>query len=213
MDLLELTKKELEKGFTKSELERLWLLPKNSLSAILNPYLSAKFSKKAKVRVEAYFETPEENRPKPTLKISKGRPKGSKNKGKMIVGIDPHKDGSTNTTVVTVSKKDEHTGEPVAIYHSRVDNTEQFDAEVEKIKEFYGSEVNKEETTKQENTESSEFDFSQDRFLIIENYTKYPLKERPKEKGAAIEWDKLKKEYDNKIRQAWAVYKEKGGSK
>ena len=78
MDLIELTKKELERGFTKSELERLWLLPKNSLSAVLNPDLPAKFSKKSEIRVREYFETPLESRPKPSLKISRGRPKNEK---------------------------------------------------------------------------------------------------------------------------------------
>lgn len=73
--------------------------------------------------------------------------------------------------------------------------------------------VNEDEVKEQRNTETSEFDFSGDIFLTIEKHTKYPSKERPKEKGEAIEWDKLKKEYDNKIRQAWAVYKEKGGDK
>lgn len=73
MDLIELTKKELERGFTKSELERLWFLPKNSLSAILNPDLKVDFSRKAKIRVMDYFKKDLKDRPEPSPKIQKGR--------------------------------------------------------------------------------------------------------------------------------------------
>ncbi len=71
MNLIELINQELGRGFTKSELERIWDLPKNSLSAILNPDNKAKLSKKAEVRVKTYFE--QENKPIPSPRIARGK--------------------------------------------------------------------------------------------------------------------------------------------
>ena len=101
MDLVELTKKELERGFTKSELERLWLLPKNSLSAILNPDLKSDFSKKAKIRVMDYFNKDLKDRPEPSPKIQKGR----KPKPETTVGVLKQAIGNMGKIPVSVPKK------------------------------------------------------------------------------------------------------------
>ena len=69
MNLIELINQELGRGFTKSELERIWDLPKNSLSAILNPDNKAKLSKKAEIRVKAFFDLNPADRPHPEPRI------------------------------------------------------------------------------------------------------------------------------------------------
>lgn len=71
MELNDLIKQELWRGFTKSELERIWDLPKNSLSAVLNVDNAAKLSKKGEVRVRAYFNSDPINRPDPSPRIAR----------------------------------------------------------------------------------------------------------------------------------------------
>jgi hypothetical protein len=78
MNLIELINQELGRGFTKSELERIWDLPKNSLSAILNPDNKAKLSKKAEIRVKTFFELAPADRPHPEPKIRRGKPVSEK---------------------------------------------------------------------------------------------------------------------------------------
>lgn len=72
-DINEKIKAELQRGFSKSELERIWDLPKNSLSAVLSDNVKVKkeLSKKGLLRVEAYFATDQINRPDPSLRIGK----------------------------------------------------------------------------------------------------------------------------------------------
>ena len=53
------------------------------------------------------------------------------------------------------------------------------------------------------------FDFGDDVFLNVEKYTKFPKNERPTNIGDRIDWDELKKVYDNAIREAWAIHKSK----
>jgi len=48
------------------------------------------------------------------------------------------------------------------------------------------------------------FDFGDDKFLIIEKYTKYPLKDKPQNKFEAVTWLKEKADSDAKIKIAWA---------
>lgn len=74
MGLIEQIKSELSRGFSKSELERIWDLPKNSLSAVLSDNVKVKkeLSKKGLLRVEAYFATDPINRPDPSPRIGKG---------------------------------------------------------------------------------------------------------------------------------------------
>lgn len=50
---------------------------------------------------------------------------------------------------------------------------------------------------------SSSFDFGDDKFLIIEKYTKYPLKDKPQNKFGAITWLKEKAAADAEIKAAW----------
>lgn len=101
MNLIELINQELGRGFTKSELERIWDLPKNSLSAVLNPENKATLSKKGEIRVKAYFDTDPINRPNPSPRIERvkktanDKPKEAKkedspppNNGKMPEGLD-----------------------------------------------------------------------------------------------------------------------------
>ncbi len=78
--MIDKIKLELARGFTKSELERIWELPKNSLSAILadNIKKPKKLSGKATIRLTEYFKQPIEKRPTPTDKIEKNKTKGKK---------------------------------------------------------------------------------------------------------------------------------------
>ena len=80
MQTLKQIENELERGFTKSELERILDLPKNSLSSILAG--RSKLSKKALIRVIVYFEKPLRERPEPSPKIARGRKPGTANKPK-----------------------------------------------------------------------------------------------------------------------------------
>jgi len=66
-------KAELQRGFSKSELERIWDLPKNSLSAVLSDNVKVKkeLSKKGLLRVEAYFALDPINRPDPSPRIGR----------------------------------------------------------------------------------------------------------------------------------------------
>jgi len=57
------------------------------------------------------------------------------------------------------------------------------------------------------NEDELEFDFRGEKFLDIEKHTKYPKKDRPTNKGEAITWDNLKKESDQRIKEAWAKRK------
>lgn len=50
------------------------------------------------------------------------------------------------------------------------------------------------------------FDFGDDKFLNVEKYTKFPLKERPTNLGERMEFDSLKKIFDNGIRDAWQIH-------
>ena len=48
------------------------------------------------------------------------------------------------------------------------------------------------------------FDFGDDKFLMLEKYTKYPLKDKPQNKFEAVTWLKEKADSDAKIKAAWA---------
>lgn len=78
--MIDKIKEELARGFTKSELERIWELPKNSLSAVLADNIKApkKLSAKATIRLTEYFNTPIESRPSPTDKIERKPKQGTK---------------------------------------------------------------------------------------------------------------------------------------
>lgn len=102
MELHKLIKQELERGFTKSELERIWELPKNCLSAVLNVESKVKLSKKAEVRVKAYFYADPITRPDPSPRIArKGNVVGVVSLPKDYVSFDNiavlNEDGSTTT--------------------------------------------------------------------------------------------------------------------
>ena len=50
-------------------------------------------------------------------------------------------------------------------------------------------------------------DFGQDKWFLIDNYTKFQPKERPEEKIARSAWDLQKKLADNEIRKQWKEQK------
>lgn len=96
MELHKLIKQELERGFTKSELERIWDLPKNCLSAVLNVESKVKLSKKAEVRVKAYFDGDPINRPDPSPRIAR--------KGKVVGAVSLPKDYVQFTEVAVLNE-------------------------------------------------------------------------------------------------------------
>lgn len=55
-------------------------------------------------------------------------------------------------------------------------------------------------------SESNEYDFSGKKFFVIEEYTKYPLRDIPKGFIQSQLFLKEKKESDNKIRVAWLEF-------
>lgn len=48
-----------------------------------------------------------------------------------------------------------------------------------------------------------QFDFGDDAYLVIEKYTKFPMKERPAQRVDRYKWDMEKEAYDLKIKEAW----------
>lgn len=52
------------------------------------------------------------------------------------------------------------------------------------------------------------FDFGDDKFLMIEKYTKYPLKDKPANKFEAATWLKEKTATDQEIKLAWEKRKQ-----
>jgi plasmid maintenance system antidote protein VapI len=172
MEILSEFKKEIERGFTKSELERILDLPKNSLSSILAERV--KLSKKALIRVTGYFEKPINERPKPSPKIVRGRKNGSGNKIKQV-DIKGFEMKTITIPKYEVKPQSEWGNEMNAVCFPAV-----------KL--------------------NSPFDFGDDVFLNIENYTKFPKKERPTTKGEQIDWDAMKKIFDDGIRKAWQIH-------
>jgi len=51
------------------------------------------------------------------------------------------------------------------------------------------------------------YDFGSEKYLVIEKYTKYPLKNKPISKFEQIKWLKEKEEADNEIKIAWREFK------
>ena len=56
--------------------------------------------------------------------------------------------------------------------------------------------------------ENEMVDFSGEKYLHIEKYTKFKSSDRPNSLIERISWDRRKKESDDKIRLAWEKYKE-----
>lgn len=52
-----------------------------------------------------------------------------------------------------------------------------------------------------------DIDFSNDRYLNVEKYSKYPMSQRPTSIVDRPAWDKKKKEYDDQIREKWNQWK------
>lgn len=128
----------------------------------------------------------------------RGRPAGSKNK--VRAGIDEFSvDGSVS--VVTVYKKDGITPieTPVAIYHSAKEPMLDTIDMANKIAEHYSAPIKIE----------NEYKFGDEKWLVVEKYTKFPDKERPIAYQARREWDAQKKQSDQLIKDAWAKYKAK----
>lgn len=55
--------------------------------------------------------------------------------------------------------------------------------------------------------ENSKYDFGDDKFLMIEKYTKYPQKSKPANKYDVGKWQTIKNESDKGIREAWNKHK------
>lgn len=52
-----------------------------------------------------------------------------------------------------------------------------------------------------------EYNFKEDKYLMIEKYTKYPTKNTPVNKFEKVKWLKEKREADNQIKLAWEQFK------
>lgn len=55
--------------------------------------------------------------------------------------------------------------------------------------------------------EKSRYDFQNEKYLVIEKYTLYPLKNKPTNKFEQVKWLKEKKEADYQIKLAWDQFK------
>lgn len=53
----------------------------------------------------------------------------------------------------------------------------------------------------------SEYNFEDAPWLSLEKYTEYPKNQRPANWVEQLKWDKLKKESDQKIIEAWPLFK------
>lgn len=51
------------------------------------------------------------------------------------------------------------------------------------------------------------YDFGNEKYLVIEKYTKYPLKNKPTNSFEQVKWLKEKKEADHQIKLAWNQFK------
>lgn len=51
------------------------------------------------------------------------------------------------------------------------------------------------------------YDFGNEKYLVIEKYTKFPLKNKPTNKFEQVKWLKEKKEADYQIKLAWEEFK------
>lgn len=56
-------------------------------------------------------------------------------------------------------------------------------------------------------TPKQNYDFKDDKYLMVEKYTSYPLKNKPTNNFEQIKWLKEKKESDNQIKFAWEQFK------
>jgi len=112
--MIDKIKLELARGFTKSELERIWELPKNSLSAILadNIKKPKKLSGKATIRLTEYFKQPIEKRPTPTDKIEKNKTKDKKGGEKKEPNQPKHPQGKWDFSKVMFFNIEEFTEYP-----------------------------------------------------------------------------------------------------
>ena len=125
----------------------------------------------------------------------RGRPKGSKNRDKVVVSVDPIKYDVDSPTVMSVTKEGLN-GEPIAVYHSRKEEIVDT-AIINQIAEHYSTTPIKE----------TKWDFSKKPFLVVEDFTEYPSTSAPKEGFQRKEWLAKKKIADDKIREAYHIYK------
>jgi len=51
------------------------------------------------------------------------------------------------------------------------------------------------------------YDFGNEKYLVLEKYTKFPLKNKPTNSLEQVKWLKEKKEADNQIKLAWNQFK------
>lgn len=170
----------------------------------------------------------------PTQPDKYGNPKQDSsgvNEDEVRGGIDPcNIDNSTSIVVISKNSETKKSKDPIVVYHSNKDDQTDIGEVVDEISKHYHTPVFKESegmgckiefvnaTPESYNGKDEDrfkfdevalFDFSQDVFLNIEKHTKYPKKDRPTNKGEAITWDNLKKESDQRIKEAWAKYKAK----
>lgn len=148
MCIIDSLNQEIKNGFSKSDLERLIGLTKNSLSSIMSG--KKKLSRKSEIKIERFLKS---EKPDPlNINFKKG----------IITTYDSK--SVPNEPILDSKKRDE-------IEHK--------------------------------NSQEKEYDFGNDKFLVMEKYTKHPLKDIPKNTVEKFNWLKEKEEADNKIKLAW----------
>lgn len=209
MELNDQIKQELERGFTKSELERIWDLPKNSLSAVLNPENKATLSKKGEIRVKAYFDADPLTRPDPSPRIARGK------KTIVIEGTGEEMPQLMKDAGVKMPLP-KTTYDGVRMEHNlREDeldlNSETIQQRIVESKKYLKNNPSifkdLKATTVEEN--KSKWDFSKVIYLNVEDFTEYPKKDCPPNGYQRTEYLAKKKESDDLIRDAFRNYKNK----
>jgi plasmid maintenance system antidote protein VapI len=102
MNLIKELQKDLDSGFTKSDLERCIGLPKNSLSGIMAG--SRNISKKSKLKIEHFLNN---SKPNPLELVFNKPEKKSENTEKQKVDISKHKTENLDNSQENTLKHDE----------------------------------------------------------------------------------------------------------
>lgn len=185
MDLIKELNKDLENGFSKRDLERLIGLPENCLSNILKG--KKKLSRKSEIKIEKWAAS---EKPDPlTISVKIRSHILNTEKGVMEVNID---NGYIEKfTPIPKREKRNHKNE--------------FPLNEAEIKKQIVYSKTTPESYNGNNT--FEYDFTGKDFLVVEDYTKYPIKDIPKNQIQAQVYLNNKKVSDAEIRKAWAAYK------
>lgn len=110
-------------------------------------------------------------------------------------------------TIPSIDNKSNNANNPTTIFHTQLkdESGKYIDSwDCEKLEIKRNDEYPQYVIPKEKN---QIIDFGNDKYLIIEKYTKYPLKNKPTNKFEQLKWLIEKKEADHQIKLAWEQFK------